>query len=121
NVTRTGEVTSDGRDWVRPDLPIPLPPLAGGAVAFRRLVIGLREPAFGRAYLVTCWWALAGVLLLLMSRTVITPKFAPFVTATVLLIFGYVIVRVVSLAVFRRQQAPFEEHWIAARSEELRE
>lgn len=115
-----GQVVPHGWESLRPDLPIPLPPLAASALAFRRLVIGLREPAFGRAHRVTWWWAVAGLCLMIAAGTVVEAKFAPYVTAAVVVICGYVVVRVVSLAVFRRQQGPFEARWLAAQSEALR-
>lgn len=120
SVVRTGEVGLGGWDWPRPDLPIPLPPLAPSVSAFRRWIIGLREPAFDRAYRVTWWWAIAGLLLLVAARTVVIAKFAPFVSAVVMAICGYVVVRVVSLVVFQRQQGPFELRWLTAHSEALR-
>lgn len=115
-----GEVTPHGSDLPRPDLPVPLPPLASSLVAFRRRAIGLREPAFGRAYRATWWLAVTAVLLLVVARTVVAPEFAPVVTAVVLAISGYVVLRVTSLAVFQRQQASFEARWLAAQSEALR-
>lgn len=104
---------------VRPDLPIPLPPLSTPAELFRRNVIGLREPSFSAAYRSTIRWLAGAATLALTGQLAVTPALRPAVFTVALAAAGYAALRAFALKLFERWQARFESTWLAAQSEML--
>jgi hypothetical protein len=109
-----------GSRFARPELPIPLQPLTGVGVAFRRFIIGLREPSFAHAYRLTIGWGIVTLVMGAAGQVALTPVLRP---AAIVLVAGltiYLIVRIVSLAIFERRQHGFERRWLDAQSKMLR-
>lgn len=104
---------------VRPDLPIPLTPLPGAVEAPARLLTGLREPSFGRAYVLTTRWLICTILLILISAFLIIPVLRPVLISVAVVMVGVAVLRLVVLRIFERRQHEFEQVWLDAQSEIL--
>lgn len=113
------EAVSYEPEFIRPGLLIPLFPMSGFGGFVRRYGVGLREPAFGRARLVTIAWAVAEFVLAILSLA-LEPQWRRGVVIVSAALGLYVMFRVLAVAVFQRRQQPFERAWILARTEALR-
>lgn len=106
-------------EFVRPDLRIPLVPLAGSAGAVRRYLLGLRNVNFVNARRVAVIWAAIGCALAALSVTLPSP-WRGGGAASSAAVGLYAIGRMLALAVAERRQRAFEQDWIAKRTQTLR-
>ena len=105
---------------LRPDLPIPLAPLGEPAATFREWVIGLRQPAFRHAKRITVVWAVAVLVVLVGSRTIVVSHVAVALVGLASAMAAYILVRTAALAIYERQQRRFEPLWLRRQTEALR-
>lgn len=113
------KVVTSEREFVGPDLPVPLSPLRGLPEAIRRHLFGLRGPGFSRARLVNAAWAVGTGAAVLASLLLPVPWRGVAVVCAVLLGL-YLVVRTFALVAFERRQYAFEPQWLAAQTEVLR-
>ena len=106
-------------EFVRPDLRIPLVPLAGSAGVARHYLLGLRNVNFANARRIAIVWAVIGCVLATLGITLPSP-WRHGVVAGSALVGLYAIGRMLALTVAERRQRAFEQDWIAARTETLR-
>lgn len=107
-------------EFARPDLPVPLTPVRGCAGFALRYLLGLRGPSFTAAFRDTLGWAAAGVVLAGLSLPLQMP-WQWVVVACSAVIGLFVIVRALGLLALEPRQRTFEQGWIAAQSEVLRQ
>ncbi|GIH22842.1 hypothetical protein Aph01nite_11520 [Acrocarpospora phusangensis] len=104
-----------GPEFTRPELPIPLVPLPRFPAVFRAILLGLREPDFGRAWRFTVGWMTAAIVAAAIGLLIASPL---VVVAQVLA--WYALARVVAAAAYARRQRAFEPAWLAAQTRVLR-
>lgn len=107
------------REFLHPGLLVPLCPIRGFSGLVRRYLLGLRAPAYARAYRTTVIWAATECVLAVVSLALPPPWQRAVVMGSAVLGL-YVILRALALVVFEHRQRTFESDWIAVQTEALR-
>jgi len=106
-------------DSVRPDLPTPLAPASRPLEIARFVLLGLREPSFGRSRNLTLVWLFAAVVLVVASQTIVAPAYEPFAVTVAVVVTAYTVLRTAALIFFEVQQRAFESSWLGTESQRL--
>jgi len=108
-------------DSVRPDVQTPLAPVSRPLALLRLVLLGLREPSFGRARNLTLVWLGVSVVALIASQTIVARPYEPSAVAVAVVLTVYTVLRVIALIVFEIRQRAFESTWIGTESQRLQQ
>jgi hypothetical protein len=106
-------------DSVRPDVRTPLAPVSRPLQVARLVLLGLREPLFGRARNMTLVWLAVSVAMIVASQTIVARPYEPVAVVAAVTIAVYTVLRTVALIAFEVRQRSFESTWIGAESQRL--
>lgn len=105
----------------RPDLQVPLyPPGTRPAALVRSTLVRLTAPRFAEARLANRWWLLA-LVALWAGQFSMLPQARPYFVGATVALMVWLFARVCALVFTERRQRRYEERWLAAQSEALRD